>query len=335
MRYNIKDKKEEILMKKVFILGGTGFLGYYTTLELLSRGYQVKTMALPPMPTDDLLPKEVECSLGNINELSDQEIINLLSDCEGFIYAAGADERIIPESPALKFFYEANVLPTQRIARLAKEAGVKKFVVFGSYFAEFAERLPEFKLRKQAYPNTRLLQEQVAFAEGEGAMTVTSLRLPYIFGTMPGRMPLWKMFVDQIRGKEVFPSLKGGTAMVTVEQVAEAAVGALENGVHRGTYAISGHNMKFQEFYQMMVDALGQTDTTQIPVVPYEQMLPTYEAIDAQAKAEGKEHGMHMVISARLQAEDLYIDPQETMPVLGIKEYDIVESIKETLKKCV
>lgn len=322
-------------MKKVFILGGTGFLGYYTTLELLSRGYQVKTMALPPMPTDDLLPKEVECSLGNINELSDQEIINLLSDCEGFIYAAGADERIIPESPALKFFYEANVLPTQRIARLAKEAGVKKFVVFGSYFAEFAERLPEFKLRKQAYPNTRLLQEQVAFAEGEGAMTVTSLRLPYIFGTMPGRMPLWKMFVDQIRGKEVFPSLKGGTAMVTVEQVAEAAVGALENGVHRGTYAISGHNMKFQEFYQMMVDALGQTDTTQIPVVPYEQMLPTYEAIDAQAKAEGKEHGMHMVISARLQAEDLYIDPQETMPVLGIKEYDIVESIKETLKKCV
>ena len=322
-------------MKKVFILGGTGFLGYYTTLELLSRGYQVKTMALPPMPTDDLLPKEVECSLGNINELSDQEIINLLSDCEGFIYAAGADERIIPESPALKFFYEANVLPTQRIARLAKEAGVKKFVVFGSYFAEFAERLPEFKLRKQAYPNTRLLQEQVAFAEGEGAMTVTSLRLPYIFGTMPGRMPLWKMFVDQIRGKEVFPSLKGGTAMVTVEQVAEATVGALENGVHRGTYAISGHNMKFQEFYQMMVDALGQTDTTQIPVVPYEQMLPTYEAIDAQAKAEGKEHGMHMVISARLQAEDLYIDPQETMPVLGIKEYDIVESIKETLKKCV
>ncbi len=322
-------------MKKVFILGGTGFLGYYTTKELMERGYKVKTMALPPMPTDDLLPKEVECLLGNINELSDQEIIELLSDCEGFIYAAGADERIIPEAPALKFFYEANVLPTQRIARLAKEAGVKKFVIFGSYFAEFAERLPKFNLKTQGYPNTRLLQEQVAFAEGEGSMTVTSLRLPYIFGTMPGRMPLWKMFVDQIKGKEMFPALKGGTAMVTVEQVAEAAVGAMEHGVHRGTYAISGHNMKYQEFYQMMVEALGQESTTQIKVVPYEQMLPTYEAIDAQAKAEGKEHGMHMVISARLQAEDLYIDPQETMSTLGIKEYDVVESIKETLKKCV
>lgn len=322
-------------MKKVFILGGTGFLGYYTTKELLSRGYQVKTMALPPMPTDDLFPKEVECSLGNINELSDAEIVALLSDCYGFIYAAGADERVIPESPAVKFFYEANVLPTQRIARLAKEAGVKKFVVFGSYFAEFAERLPEYELRKQAYPNTRLLQEQVAFAEGEGAMDVTSLRLPYIFGTMPGRLPLWKMFVDQVRGKEVFPALKGGTAVVTVEQVAEAAVGAMENGVHRGTYAICAYNMKFKDFYQMMVDALGQTETTQVPVVEYEQMLPTYQAIDAHAKAEGKEHGMHMVVSAKLQTEDLFLDPKDTMPVLGIKEHDVEASIKESLKLCV
>ena len=129
-------------MKKIFILGGTGFLGYYTTKELLARGYGIKTMSLPPMPTEDLLPSEVECTLGDINELSDNEIKELLSDCYGFVYAAGADERIVPPAPALKFFYEANVLPTQRLARLAKEAGLKKFVVYGSYFAEFAERLP-------------------------------------------------------------------------------------------------------------------------------------------------------------------------------------------------
>ena len=116
------------------------------------------------------------------------------------------------------------------MARLAKEAGIKKFVVFGSYFAEFAVRLPEYNLRSQAYPNNRLLQEQIAFEEGEGSMVVTSLRLPYIFGTIPGRTPLWKMYTDQIKGKPVFPALKGGTAVVTVEQVAEAAVGAMENG---------------------------------------------------------------------------------------------------------
>lgn len=322
-------------MSKVFILGGTGFLGYYTVKELLAKGYEVKTMALPPMPSEDLLPKEVECSLGNINELSDDTIRELLSDCEGFIYAAGADERVLPQKSAMKFFYEANVLPTQRLARLAKEAGVKKFVVFGSYFAEFKERLPEYQLTTQAYPNTRLLQEQVAFAEGEGSMVVSSLRLPYIFGTMPGRTPLWKMYTDQLKGKPVYPVLKGGTAMVTVEQVAEAAVGAMEKGEHRHAYAISALNMKFQDFFQMMVDALGQKETTQVPVVEYDEMKSVYEGIDNHAAEKGLEQGMHMVVSAKLQTEDLYLDPAETMPVLGIKDHDVIQSIKETLARCV
>lgn len=322
-------------MAKVFVLGGTGFLGYYTIQELLRRGYEVKTMSLPPMPEEGLFPETVESLLGNMNELSDEEIRELLKDCEGFIYAAGADERTVPEAPALKFFYEANVLPTQRLAHLAKEAGVKKFVVFGSYFAEFAERLPQYDLKKQGYPNTRLLQEQVAFAEGEGSMTVTSLRLPYIFGTMPGRMPLWKMFTDQIKGQGTYPALPGGTAMVTVEQVAEAAVGAMEKGVHRGTYAICSYNMKYKEFYEMIVEALGQQETTTIVDATYEQMKEIYEGIDAQTAAAGKEHGIHIAVSSKVQMEDLYLDPADTMPFLGMKEYDVLASIRETLAKCV
>lgn len=322
-------------MSKIFVLGGTGFLGYYTVKELLARGYEVKTMSLPPMPSDNLFPDSVDNRLGNMNDLSDDDIIDLLNDCEGFIYAAGADERTVPQKPALKFFYEANVLPTQRIARLAKQANVKKFVVFGSYFAEFAERLPQYNLRSQGYPNTRLLQEQVAFAEGEGSMDVMSLRLPYIFGTMPGRMPLWKMFTDQIKGQSVFPALKGGTAMVTVEQVAEAAVGAIENGTHRSTYAICGENMSYQRFYEMMVDALGQSDTTIIPIVPYEHLKENYESIDKHAEESGTEHGIHMAISAKMQEEYLYLNPQDTMPILGIKNHDVIKAIEETLKKCV
>ncbi len=320
-------------MKRVFVLGGTGFLGYYTVKELLAKGYEVETMALPPMPAENLLPKGVTCELGNINELSDEDIIAKLSGCYGFIYAAGADERTIPRAPASKFFYEANVLPTQRLARLAKKAGVKKFVVFGSYFAEFTERLPELSLRQQAYPNNRLLQEQIAFAEGEGSMTVTSLRLPYIFGTMPGREPLWKSFADEIKGQEFFPALSGGTAMVTVEQVAEAAVGAMENGEHRGTYAISGINMSHCDFYKMIVEALGQQ--TEVAVVPYAEIEESYQAADDAAASEGNEHGIHLTVSAQLQELKLYLDPQETMTVLGFKEHDVKASIIETLKKCV
>lgn len=323
-------------MKKVFILGGTGFLGFHSVKEFLKDGYEVVTMSLPPMPEDDLFPAGVDNRLGNINDLSDAEVIELLDGCDAFVYAIGADERWLPDAPAYKSFYEANVLPTQRIARLCAEAGVKNFVLYGSYFAEFAERLPEFKLKDTGYAGTRLLQEQVAFAEGEGKMTVTSLRLPYIFGTMPGRVPLWKMFTDLIKDQDVYPYPAGKTACVSAEQVAQATLGCVKYGVHRGTYPISDTSLSYHHFYDLMVEALGQTGKTKLVAIPYEDLLPQYIAADEHAASLGKEHGIKIELSQRMNQEDLSIDPQDTMPSL---KYDKVEDmdalIRETLKVCV
>lgn len=322
-------------MKHVFVLGGTGLLGYHTVKELLKQGYAVSTIARNEAMMADLLPQEVECHTGDINEMTDEQILDLLTGKEMFIYAAGIDERTVPEAPAVRFYYEQNVLPTQRIARLARTAGVKRFVIFGSYHAHFAEKWPDLDLEKgQAYTRTRLLQEEIAFLEGEGAMAVMSLRLPYIFGTMPGREPLWKRFVPQVQGKKVVPVLGGGTAMVTVKQVAEAAIGALEYGEHGKAYAISGMNMKYSEFYQIIADVLGQKDTT-IQVVPLEEMKPAYAQIDEKAAANGKELAIHAAKTAELQNRDAYIDPEETMPILHYQHDDIKASIIETMKKCI
>ena len=320
-------------MKKILVLGGTGFLGYYTVEELLRKGYEVKSVALPPMPVEDLFSSdEVENILVDINDLSDEEVLELLEDVDGLMYAIGADERVIPDAPAYSFFYEANVLPTQRLARLAAQAGVESFVIYGSYFAEFAERITDVDLRSQPYPSTRLLQEQVGFAEGEGKMRVSSLRLPYIFGSMPGRMPLWKMFADRVKDQAVFPVLKGGTAAVTVEQVAQAAVGALERGEHRGTYALGGINLSHKDFMDRIVKAIGQEETTEIPVVPIEAVIENYRAIDQQTKAAGKEHGMHMEMIAEMNNRDLFIDPTEVMSELGYEEDDVDAAIDRTLE---
>lgn len=331
----IKGERGYKPMKKVLVLGGTGFLGYYTTLELVKEGYAVKSVALPPMPDETMFEDmPVENLLLDINQLSDEEISDLLEDVDAVMYAIGADERTIPEKPAYDFFYQANVLPTQRLARLSAQNGVKAFVVYGSYMSEFAETMPELGLQEQAYPKTRLEQEHVAFQEGGDHMRVMSLRLPYIFGTMGGRMPLWKMFVEQMRGQKVYPALKGGTAMVTVQQVAEAAVGAMEKGEHAHSYALGGINMKYQEFYQMIAKALGQEEMD-IPVVPFSQVEEAYRQIDQQADEEGVEHGIHMVVSGKMSEADLFIDPKPVMEALGYREDNVIASIEKTLEKCV
>ncbi|MDW0110511.1 NAD-dependent epimerase/dehydratase family protein [Sporosarcina aquimarina] len=321
-------------MMNVFVLGGTGLLGMATIKELLSKGYGVSTIARNKEVMDDVMPEQVkERFIGDINELTDEQVLDLLNGKDVFVYAAGLDERTLPEAPAVRFYYVKNVLPTQRLARLARQAGMKKFVIFGSYHAETASMWPDLAMYEQPYVKTRLMQEEIAFMEGEGEMDVMSLRLPYIFGTMPNRTPLWKSFYPRIQGQEHVEIPEGATAMVTTKQVAEAAVGALENGQHRTTYAISGINMKYKEFYEMIAESLGQQETV-IETASLGKLKPSAEKTDETVAAQGKEFAIHMEKQIEMQDRDAFIDPEETMSLLQYKEDDVRAEITNTLEVC-
>ena len=321
-------------MEKVFVLGGTGLLGHETINVLLRKNYEVSTISRNKEVMEDVMPERVrDRNIGDINKMTDEQIMEMLKGKDAFIYAAGLDERTLPKAPAMRFYYENNVLPTQRLARLARQSGVQKFVIFGSYHTETASMWEDLNLQQQPYVKTRLLQEEIAFMEGEGSMDVMSLRLPYIFGTMPHRTPLWKSFFPRVQGQDVVTVPAGGTAMVTTQQVAEAAVGALEYGKHRATYAISGINMKYDEFYKMIAESLGQTETT-IVTAPVNQLKPFALEMDKRVAAKGKEHAIHLGKQIEMQNRDAFIDPNETMPILKYQEDDVIAEIRKTLAVC-
>lgn len=142
--------------------------------------------------------------------------------------------------------------------------------------------------------------------KGEGKMKVSTLRLPYIFGTMPGRVPLWKMFTDLIKDKDTYLYPSGKTASVSAHQVAQATLCAIKYGTHRGSYAISDTN------------------------------LSSFIEADKQTDQAGKEHGIHIELSQKMNYEDLSIDPNETINILKYDRVpDMDELIRETLKVCV
>jgi len=323
-------------MSTVAIIGGTGLLGRATAEELLAHGYDVLSIALPPETAHPL--EGVRYVYCNVAEASDDELLALLQGVDAVAYAAGVDERVAPQAPAAGFFYRANVLPTQRMARLSREAGVSSFVVFGSYFSEFAERWPEIGLREKAgYVRTRLLQEQVAFLEGDGAMTVTSLRLPWIFGTMPDTIPLWNMFVTMdaaVPEDAPIAVASGGTVMVTTGQVAKAARGAIERGEHGKTYALGGINMTYADFHRMIAEEAGM-DPARVTALPAAAFLPGMTAFDEAEAARGIEHGMHQADAVQVQERFAYIDPEPVQAALGYGPEDVVAAIRESLRVCV
>ena len=100
---------------------------------------------------------------------------------------------------------------------IAKECGVKKAVILGSYFSYFTKKFPEMELtKKHPYIRSRIEQEKTALKFMRTAKDVAVLELPYIFGTQPGRKPVWVILVEQTNMPKVTLYPKGGTTMVTV-----------------------------------------------------------------------------------------------------------------------
>ena len=58
---------------KVFMIGGTGLLGSEGAKELVARGHDVSSIALPPVPRA-LSFRLNELTLGNFMEMSDAEL---------------------------------------------------------------------------------------------------------------------------------------------------------------------------------------------------------------------------------------------------------------------
>ena len=94
---------------KICMIGGTGLLGSQGAAELISRGHEVRAIALPPLPQGAVLPPEMEISYGNYLEMNDNEIKKMFEGCEGFVFAAGVDERVEGPAPIYDLYKKYNI----------------------------------------------------------------------------------------------------------------------------------------------------------------------------------------------------------------------------------
>lgn len=327
-----KTKKGGCKMK-VFMIGGTGLIGNEAAKQLIARGHHVSTLALPPVPTGAQLPPEMEISFGNYMEMSDDEIRNYFEGCEGFVFAAGIDERVEGPAPIYDMFKKYNITPLERLLRIAKECGVKHVAICGSYFSYFAKIWPEKNLSKwHPYIRSRADQETMAMSFADENFNVAVLELPYIFGTQPGRKPVWVFLVEQIRSiKKATMYPKGGTTMITVRQAGEALAGAVERNKGGNCYPIGYYNLTWVEMLKIIHKYMGCPDK-KIITIPNRVYAIGGKRIMKQQKAAGYEGGLHMVKFTDVMCAKTFIDKTAGCDPLGVTEDDIDSAIGDSIK---
>jgi nucleoside-diphosphate-sugar epimerase len=321
------------LPRSVLLLGGPGFIGYHATRLLQSHGYAVTVMGLPPAPEPDLFSPETRVVLKDLNALADSEVLDLLRGHSAVVFAAGADDRVTPRRPAWPFFRAANVVAAQRFFTLARKAGVKRGVLLSSYFAHFARTRPELELAKHhPYIRSRLEQEQACLDATLPDLELTILELPYIFGAMPGRMPLWRPLVKYVTATPLLFYTRGGTNMIAVEHVAEAICGAIERGKAGERYLIGDENLVWVEFLDRLGRAIGRSK--RVFTLPNWVVLPALAGVKLLHWLQGKEGGLDPVHLLELQSINTFFDPEPSRRELSFGSGSLDQAFAQTVEAC-
>ena len=318
---------------RVLIVGGTGFIGYHAVLECLRRGHTVTVLALPPLPADDLLPPQVTVRFGNLNALPDADVRALLHGHDAVVYAAGADDRVTPRAPAYRFFYEENVQAAARFFRLAREAGVRRGVLLSSYFATFDRLWPEMELTKHhPYIRSRVAQAGQSFNAAAPDLALMVLELGYIFGSMPGRIPLWKPLIDYINSSLPLLYPQGGTNMIAVQHVAEAIAGAIERGVGGERYPVGDENLTWVTWLERLTALSGKRKRVITLPAGLARLGAGFFAL--RHRWQGRESGLNPMKFIDVQTRNTFFDPTSSREALGYGQGGLDAALAKTVEAC-
>lgn len=194
---------------RVFITGGTGYVGRPLITALLARGHEVSALVRPG--SEKKLPTGCQAISGDA--LDAKSYASRISPCDTLVQLVGVAH---PNPSKAAEFRRVDLTSGRNAVEAAKAAGVQHFV-----YVSVAHPAPVMK----AYIEVRAECEAVIRQSG---MNATILRPWYVLG--PGhRWPY--LLIPMYKLMELLPSIREGAtrlALVTLEQMVRALVHAVE-----------------------------------------------------------------------------------------------------------
>lgn len=255
---------------KVFVTGGTGFIGANLIRHLVARGDEVVALVRKANMVLEGLPIQlVEAPITDADALAP-----LVRGCGGIYHVAG----LFDASPGgARRMREIHVYGTQALLRAAEREGVPRLVVcsssvtvgFGPREAPGDEDTPldpgaiygtSGALR--TYHDTKLQSEQLAASWG--GVEAVIVNPDYILGAWDVKPTSGQLIVTMAKSPflPVYP--KGGKCFQDADDCAIGHILAMEKGVPGRRYLLGNENLSYQEFMTMVAEVTGKRP----PILP-------------------------------------------------------------------
>jgi dihydroflavonol-4-reductase len=255
---------------KIFLTGATGFVGHHVACALAAQGAELRLLVRKSSNLKNLEGIGGETCVGDLAE--PESLRAALEGCDAVVHVA-ADYRLwIPDPDAM---YKANVDGTRELLRMAREAGVGRFV-YTSSVATMHFRTDGIVTNEDTpvsladmvghYKRSKFLAEREAIKAAEAGQQVIVLNPTTPIGPNDAKpTPTGRIFVDFLNRK--FPAyVDTGLNLVDVSEVARTHVLALTAGTPGRRYILGGENLTLKQILDKMAAITGiPSPTVEIP----------------------------------------------------------------------
>lgn len=319
-------------MKKIFVTGGTGFLGSYLLRYLVQQGE--RDIRALKRDTSDMtlvaaIADQIEWVEGDILDL-----ISLEEAMQGADLVYHCAAVVSYDARERDWLYEVNVTGTQNIVNTALHLGIEKLLHVSSIAAlgrtKKSNRLDEKaewqdENGQSNYSISKYLAELEVWRGIAEGLSAAIINPSVILGAGFWEKGTAKLFLNAWKQFPFYP--QGGTGFVDVRDVARAAILLMNSDIQGERFIINGANWSYKEQMFAMSNALNKKPPS-TKVTPFIQevawRLATVQAFVLRRPAFITKE------TARMSARRFYYDATKSVEQLALTYTPIEQTIAET-----
>jgi nucleoside-diphosphate-sugar epimerase len=324
---------------RVFITGGTGFIGSNLALRHVHNGDQVVVLSKEATGPERENAKELENAGVEVfrGSITDQDLVTHCLQGIKRVYhiAAAMREANIPD----KVFWEVNVDATRQLLNISRDSGVRRFVYCSSIGAMGKSMQKPANEESPCHPKdiyqvTKKAAEELCLEfQRAHNFPISIVRPADVYGPRDRR--LLKMFKGIKKGR--FPLIGGGKNehhMVYVDDMTDAFLLAAEVEAAVGEiFIIAGeHPVTVEALARMIAEATaGSIPKLRIPLKPVYALAVVVEKVCQPLGIQPPLYPRRIDFFR----SDYAFDISKAKRVLGYKpQYDLRRGIAKTLEYC-